>query len=331
MSGLTLVVIVSGLLFVRSINTPDTTPTTSKIYHIGLLQMAPTVATNMDGFKLGMESLGYIEGENVIYTYFDAEGDASVLPDYARQLVELNPDLIFVNTSPATRAIKEATKGTDIPVVYSMVASPLKAGFIDSMRSSGNNLTGTSCAYIDVAPKRLEVLMEIDPTIRKVLIFYRAGDDSGEPCAEQVVAKGNEIGIEVTSITAEKPEDIREYLEGLNPGDFDAIMDPGDSMVSAGLTQWGIDKGIELGAIVFMLAEVETEKGALASYGVDYVDLGRQSAPIAAKVLSGVNPSNIPSEMPRKWLFSINLNTAREIGLDIPENVLNKADIIFDR
>ncbi len=322
-----LAVISIGLFLFRPSETP---PIESEVYHIGLLQMAPTVATNMDGFRAGMEALGYLEGENVTYTYLDAEGDVSLLDEYARRLVELGPDLIFVNTSPATRAIKEATKGTDIPVVYSMVADPLGAGFIETMRSSGNNLVGTSCAYIDVAPKRLEVLMEIDPTIERVLIFYRPADDSGRPCAERIVAKGEEIGIEVISVPVEKKEEIRDHLTALSPGDVDAIMDPGDSMVSAALTEWGIDRGIELKAIVFMLAEIEAQKGALASYGVDYVDLGRQSAPIAGKILSGVKPSNIPSEMPRKWLFSVNLETAAKIGLEIPESVINRADIIIE-
>ena len=281
-----------------------------KVYHVGLLQMAPTVAENMDGFKIGMAELGLKEGINIKYTYRDAEGDLEKLEKYAQELVALKPDLIFVNTSPATAIIKKATEGTDIPVVFSMVADPLRAGFIKTIESSGNNLTGTGCAYIAIAPKRLEILKEINPDAKKVLIFYRPQDLSGGPATESILEKAPEIGIKVMSVPIEKKEDIRDYLATLKPGEIDAIMDPADSMVTAGLTEWGISKANELKVPLMMLSKGECEKGALACFGVDYIDLGRQSSLMANQILMGIEPTNIPTESPRKFLFVINLKTA---------------------
>jgi putative ABC transport system substrate-binding protein len=300
-----------------------------KTYHIGLLQMAPTVAENMDGFKIGMEELGFKEGENVKYTYRDAEGDLQKLDEYADELVNMEPDLIFVNTSPAAGAIKEATRGTGIPVVFSMVADPLGAGLIETIERSGNNLTGTSCAYIEIAPKRLEVLKEIDPNIEKVLIFYRPEDKSGGPATQKILEAAPEIGVEIVDVPIATKEDIKNYLDGLNPEEVDAIMDPADSMATAGLMEWGVIKAKELKIPLLMLSKGECEKGALASFGVDYIDLGKQSALIANQVLMGVAPTNIPTEMPRKFFFAFNLDTAQSIGLEVSNKILDQTDLVI--
>ena len=300
-----------------------------KVYLVGLLQMAPTVAGNMNGFKIGMRELGFEEGVNIKYEYRDANGDLKKLKEYAKELVALKPDMIFVNTSPGTAAAKEATKGTGIPVVFSVVADPLGAGFVKSIKSSGNNLTGTSCDYIDIAPKRLALLKEIDPAIKNVLVFYRPEDKSGAPATKKILAAASSLGLRIIAVPIEAKSDIKNYLENIKEGDVDAIMDPADSMVTAGLMEWGIKKTRELKIPLFSLSKEECQKGALASFGVDYVDLGEQSALIANQVLSGILPSDIPIESPRKFLFAINLKTAKKIGLSIPKQILQEADLII--
>ncbi len=324
--GIIVVVFVCGIIFWQL---TQPLPEKPRVYRIGLLQMAPTVAENMEGFKIGMEELGYIEGKNVIYTYRDAEGDLSKLEEYAQELVRMQPDLIFVNTSPATKIIKEKTAGTAIPVVFSMVADAVRAGFISSMRSSENNLTGTICAYIDIAAKRLSLLKEIDPKIKKVLIFYRPEDLSGGPATQKILEAAPEIGVEIVLVAISKKEEVKDYLDKLKPGEVDAIMDPADSMVTAALTEWGIEKAKELKIPLMMLSKGECEKGALACFGVDYIDLGKQSALIANQVLKGIKPTNIPTETPRKFLFVVNLKTAQAINLEVSAEVLNKTDIII--
>lgn len=321
------ILIVGGIFWwQQSIKKPVEEP---EIYHIGLLQMAPTVAENMEGFKVGMTELGLKEGVDIRYSYRDAGGDLDKLDQYAVELVGMKPDLIFVNTSPATAAIKKATEGTGIPVVFSMVADPLGAGFVESIERSGNNLTGTSCAYIDIAPKRLTFLKELDPTIEKVLIFYRPEDKSGGPATQKILEVAPEINVEIVDVPITAKEDIKNYLDNLGSGEVDAIMDPADSMATAGLMEWGVAKAKELEVPLLMLSKGECEKGALASFGVDYIDLGRQSALIANQVLMGIAPTNIPTEMPRKFLFALNLDTARSIGLEVSDEILDQADLII--
>ncbi|MCU0679115.1 MAG: ABC transporter substrate-binding protein [Planctomycetes bacterium] len=298
-----------------------------KVYRVGLLQFAPVVSQNMDGFKAGLEELGYREGKNIKYFYRDAQGDLKVLDEYAAELVALKPDMIFVNTSPATLAIKKATAGTSIPVVFSMVADPLGAGIVASIKSSGNNLAGTSCAYVDVAPKRLEVLSEVAPQAKKILVFYRPEDKSAGPCAAKLIDKAPELGLEILPYEISQKEDIEAYLQTLQPGDIDAIMDPADSMVTAAVETL-VDYSIKLKVPYMALSKGEVEQGATMGYAVDYIDLGKQSSLIANQVLNGIAPADIPIEMPRRWYFAVNLPSAQAIGLDVPETVLQKADFV---
>jgi len=299
----------------------------TKIFKVGLLQFAPIVSQNMDGFKIGMAELGYKEGVNIRYTYRDAEGNMDNLKKYAKELVDLKPDLIFVNTSPATKALLDLTANTTLPVVFSMVADPLAAGFVKSVESSGNNLTGTSCAYVEIAPKRLEILKEVAPNVKRVMVFYRPADLSGNACTEKIIAKAPELGMEIIAVPIAKKEDVEAKLKTLKPGEVDALMDPGDSMVSS-VMDVIVSYSNALKIPYMALSKGEVVKGATIGYAVDYEDLGKQTALIANQVLSGVNSSDIPFEMPRRWFFSLNLASAAKIGLVIPAAVLEKADLV---
>ncbi len=301
--------------------------TEKKVFRVGLLQMAPIVSQNMDGFKAGMVELGYKEGDNIEYIYRDAQGDLEKLKVFAKELVELKPDMIFVNTSPATLAIKESTKESNIPVVFSMVADPIGAGVVKGVASSENNLTGTSCAYIEIAPKRIEILKEADPTIKKVLVLYRAEDKSAGPCTDKIVAKGKELGLDIIPFKIAKKEDIENKLKDLKSGEVDAVMDPGDSMVSAAMDV--IAKYSKEKKFVYMaLSKGEVDAGATLGYAVDYFDLGKQTSLIANQILSGIKPQDIPFEQPRRWFFAVNQKMAKEIGITIPQDVVEKADYV---
>jgi len=300
----------------------------TKIYHIGLLQMASTVNANIDGFKAGMGVLGYKERENVFYDYKNAEGDVEKLKEYAKYFVDNKVDLIFANTSPATQAAKEATKDTAIPVVFSMVADPVGAGFVASIQSSGNNLSGTSCAYIDIASKRLEALKAISHGIKKVLVFYRPGDKSGEPSTGEIKKAAKKLDIEIIDKPVSKLDEIKQILSKIQPGEIDAIMDPADSMVTASVDSL-VEESLRLKVPLMILSDREAEKGALITYGVDYFDLGNQSAALADKILQGVRATEIPTQMPRIFRIVINLKTASQIGLVVPGGIINRADRVI--
>ena len=297
-------------------------------YKIGLLQMAPIVSQNMDGFRAGLTELGYKEGKNITYIYRDANGDLEKLKAYAQELVALKPDLIFVNTSPSALAVKEATKDSNLPVVFSMVADPIGAGVVASKESSGNNFTGTSCAYIDIAPKRLEFLHTILPEAKKILVPFRREDKSAGPCTDRIVEVGKKYELEILPVEIKAKEDIEKILENLSLEQADAIMDPGDSMVSS-MAERIAKRSLEVKVPYFALSKGEVEKGALAGYAVDYFDLGKQTAIMASQVLSGTDPSDIPFERPRRWSFAVNTKTMEALGLTIPPIIMEEADYLI--
>lgn len=300
-----------------------------KKFKVGLLQFAPIVSQNMDGFKAGLKELGYQEGTDIEYIYRDAQGDLDAVKRFADELAHMKLDLIFANTSPATAAIKEATADTGVPVVFSMVADPIGAKFVQNVVSSGNNLTGTSCAYIEIAAKRLEILHEAAPLAKKVLVFYRPADLSAGPCTDRIISKAPELGMEIINFPISQKEDIEAKLSSLKPGEIDAIMDPGDSMVSSVMGTI-VKYSLALKVPYMALSKGEVEGGATIGYAVDYLDLGKQSSLIANQVLTGIKPSDIPFELPRKWFFAINQDSAQKIGLVIPNNVLEKADLVIE-
>ncbi len=298
-----------------------------KQYRIGLLQMAPIVSQNMDGFRAGLAELGYQEGKNIIYIYRDANGDLEKLKTYAEELVALKPDLIFVNTSPSALAVKEATakNNSTLPVIFSMVADPVGAGIVASQESSGNNFTGTSCAYIEIAPKRLEFMRKVLPEAKKVLIPFRKEDKSAGPCTERIIEAGKKMGLEIIPQEIKSKDDVERILVDLDISKYDVIMDPGDSMVSA-MAERIAGRSLETKVPYFALSRGEVEKGALAGYAVDYFDLGKQTSMIAHQVLSGTHPKDIPFERPRKWFFSLNLKVAEIMSIEIAPELAEEAD-----
>ncbi len=296
-------------------------------YRIGLLQMAPIVSQNMDGFRSGMADLGYKEGQDVTYFYRDANGDLERLKAYAQEMANLDLNAIFVNTSPSALAIKEATKDKKVPVIFSMVADPIGAGIVANQQSSENNFTGTSCAYIEIAPKRLEFLKKVLPDAKKVLLPFRKEDKSAGPATEKILAAAGQFGLEIIPVAISSKEDIEKILADLNKESADVIMDPGDSMVSS-MAEKIARRSLEVGVPYFALSKGEVEKGALAGYAVDYFDLGKQTSLIASQVLSGTEPKDIPFERPRKWFFSVNLRSAEAFGLAIDPIVLEEADLV---
>ena len=325
---LVVIFLVAAGLIVFYLTQPANKTVSGKVYEIGLLQMASTINANMDGFKEGMRGLGYEEGKNVNYHYYNAEGNTQLVGEYAKKLVEANMDLIFTNSSPAAQAAKNATAASTIPVVFSMVADPVGAGFVASIQSSQNNLTGTSCAYIDIAPKRLEVLKQADPSVKKVMVFYRPGDKSGEPAAEKIKSAGEKLDIQVLLKPVTKTDEIKSILNKLTPGEVDALMDPADSMVTASVDSL-VQAALRLKVPLMMMSDLEAEKGALVTYGVDYFDLGKQSARLAAKVLGGNKPSEIPIEMPRMFRMVVNMKTAEAIGLTPSADILSRANRVI--
>ncbi len=307
---------------------------------IGIVGHLPIMDPVYKGFVEVMGELGYVEGKDVVYEYLRAEGDVSKLPEFTRRFVNERVDIIMPTSLTSTKAVLKTVEemgGTDIPIVFTNVNNPVEQGIVASFLSSGNNLTGVVTDFSNAVPKKLEFLKMIDPSIKKVAIFPAKFSD---PAADFMFAKIREeapkFDITLVEYYLNQPPgplglaEIKSVFATIKPGDIDALFQMPGPVVS-------IPPALDL-FITFtkerkipgvFLLDQQTEAGGLFSYGYSMYDVGRQVAPYVDKVLKGARPTDLPLEYQAKnWLY-INLKTAEESGVTIPQSLISIADKVI--
>ena len=292
-------------------------------YRIAVLTTGLSSSLVLEGLREGLAQLGYHEGKNITVMVEDVQGEVASLAGRAAKIVQAKPDLIFsIGTAPTITA-KQAT--TTLPIVFAFVGDPIRSGLVASYASSKNNLTGISTSSGLLSGKRLEILQEISPQIKRVLLLVAAQEGGAEVSFQSQAEVAPKLGIELLRHDVHSKEDIVQTLNALPNGAVDAI-----SLVPSSLVAGNIDllihkaKEARMPLIVHEVSMVE--RGALVSYGADYRLIGIQAAKLVAKVLLGAKPSELPIQTPDKLLLAINLSTARSIGLDIPGLILERTD-----
>jgi putative ABC transport system substrate-binding protein len=295
-----------------------------EIYTIGVVNLSPLQEVTLEGFKEGMAELGYIEDENVIYLYEGATKTIDGLDSVAQDLVEADVDLILSITTPATQAAQRATAGTDIPVVFVPVTDPVGTGLVDSLRHPGGNITGVTFGVQEA--RRLEWLIQVVPTIERVYIPYNPEDRGAVLALETASEAAATLGVEIVTHEASTPEQVAAAFENI-PDDIDAIFFLPDSLVNARKDAW-IERAINLELPTSGPNLAAVEDGHLTTYGIDLAAAARQEAArLADQILQGMKPADLPVET-AEFYSAINLKTAEDIGVDIPDEVLLQADII---
>ncbi len=303
----------------------EKTPKQKKTYTIGILWMNPSTDA-VKGFKDGMREFGYVEGKNVIYLYRNAMGDEEKARIHATELVAKNVDLLFVGSTPCTLIAKDATKGTDIPVLFTVVSDPVGSGIVQGIESSGNNLAGISS--ITEGSKRLELLFDILPNTKRLGVIYNPNDKSPQKTVAQFREVLENTNIELTEAYIQSPEEVEGAVRSLI-GRVDVIMVPPDSMVMANpgpIIKASYEHGIPLG----MPNRRGVEAGGLFAISSDHYELGKRVAKMADRVLKGTKPRDLPLEFPYNYIISINLKTAEKLNITIPQSVLKRADYIVE-
>jgi putative ABC transport system substrate-binding protein len=299
----------------------------SNHYRVGVLFSRVPFDLAVEGLREGLAQLGYHEGENLTFMIEDAQGDVPGLAGRAAKIVEAKPDVVFTIATAPTAAAKEAT--TTLPIVFAVVADPLRSGLIASYASSRNNLTGVSNYAAPLSGKRLEILQEIAPGIRRVLTLVAPQESVAEVSFQFLAELAPKLGIELLRRDVASREEIRQTLKALPKGAVDAIYHIPSSLVGAHIDLL-IHKAMEDGIPLAVHEDSMVEQGALISYGANIRLLGMQAAKLVAKVLKGVKPAEIPVQMPEKLTLAINLSTAKAIGLNIPRSILERTDRIVE-
>ncbi len=296
-------------------------------YRIAVLTPGRGFNLALEGFREGLAQLGYHEGKDIALIVEDVQGEVASLAGRAASLVEAKPDVIFTVGTAAAIAAKQAT--TMLPIVFTFVADPLRSGLIASYASSQNNVTGVSTYAGQLSGKRLEILQEIVPGIKRVLVPVAPRESASEVSFQFLAEAASKLGIELLRQDVTSKEEIEQRLNALPRGAVQAIYYVPSNLVGTHL-EILIHKAKE---DMLPLAAAEhsmVERGALFSYGAELRQLGRQAAKLVVKVMKGAKPSEMPIQTPEQLLLTINLTTAKAIGLNIPRSILERAERVVE-
>jgi len=233
---------------------------------------------------------------------------------------------VIVTAGGAVPAAKQAT--SVIPIVFAVAADPLGSGFVASLARPGGNVTGLSLQQTDAGGKRLELLHEVVPELRRLAIMGNVGYRGSVLEMSEVEETAHTLGLAVIKSEIRRAEDITAAIEALK-GHADALYVVGDPLTDA--NRIGINT-LSLGARLpaMYIAKEYVEAGGLISYGPNYPDLFRRAADLVNKILRGAKPADLPVEQPTKFDLAINLTTAKALGLTIPSTLLARADEVIE-
>jgi putative ABC transport system substrate-binding protein len=280
----------------------------------------------VEGLRERLKELGYIEGTHVVFDAPEAQGDWKVLEKAAERFARERVDLLYSVTTGATKIAQRATN--EIPIVFNVVGDPVKFGFIRSLANPGGNLTGLSNISLELSGRRLEVLKELVPHARRILAPYNPEYEFAVKALAVAKEAAPKIGVELVEVHVKHVAEIEALLKGLKPGEYDGIYVPPDAnLMSRPGPLFELARGKRLPTIVH--EEGLVRLGALASYGTNFHQMGRQAAPYVVKILKGTKPQDLPVERPSKIDLIINLKTAHAIGLTVPKDILLQADEVI--
>jgi putative ABC transport system substrate-binding protein len=277
-------------------------------------------------FVRRLHELGWIDGSTVKIEYRWAEGHAERLSAFAAELVRLKVSVIVTSATPPTIAAKQAT--SVIPIVFAASGDPVGAGLVASLARPGGNVTGMSIQSIDVVSKRVELLHDVVPNLRRLAVLTNESNPVIRREAEEVQAAAHALGVEVAPLDVRRADDIAPAFAALD-SHADALYVTIDPLFFTNKL------AISALALKARLPDVhslreEVVAGGLLSYGASFPDLFRRAAELVDKVLRGTKPADIPVEQPTKFDLVINLKTAKALGLTIPDKLLAIANDVVE-
>jgi putative ABC transport system substrate-binding protein len=299
---------------------------TRKVPLVGYLSPGFPNAQTVEAFREGLRALGYIEGKNIVVEYRYAEGKGDLLSDLAASLVSLNVDVIVVSGGDATLAAKNATR--TIPIVMGAASDPVGSGLVASLSHPGGNITGLTLINPDVSGKRLELIKETIPKVTRIAALLYRANPAATLILEETQNAAQSLGLKLQVLEVRRLDELENAFGLAKKGRSEAI----NVLASAFFTTQRKEI-VQLAARAMLPAmyvhQDFVEAGGLISYGANQIDLFRRSATYVDKILKGAKPADLPVEQPTKFELAINLKTAKQIGVTIPQFVLFRADKVI--
>jgi putative tryptophan/tyrosine transport system substrate-binding protein len=300
-----------------------------KIPRIGFLgaQSADSYASQLEGFRLGLRDLGYVEGTTIVIEYRWAEGKYERLRELVAELIRSNVDVIVTHGTPGALAAKQAT--TAIPIVVTLLGDPVASGIIASLARPEGNITGQSFFSPELAAKRIELLKELMPQMTRVAVLMNPGNPvviGAELQAMQITAQS--LKVELQQVLVSGPNEFNSAFERMQQGSVAAVAVSDDSMFIANM------RAIAAMATTRRFLSIGNKEfaqaGGLMGYGIDFFATYRRAAVFVDRILKGGKPADIPIEQATKFNVVINLKTAKALGLEVPATVLARADEVIE-
>ena len=317
------------LLTIATAGPPSDAQQATGIPKIGLLATTTqgSLAHLIAAFREGLRELGYIERKTVLLEVRLAEGAVERLPELARELVALKPDVIVATNDIAIASVRRHTQ--TIPIVMVLSSDPAGAGFVASLARPGGNVTGLSTLSPETSGKRLELLREIIPGLSRVAFLWSPDSRGNLLDYKETEAAARSLHMELQSVELFRGEDLERAFSVTTKGRAQALIVPvGNPITVARRDQVASFARRSRLPSIFGAREY-VDDGGLMSNGPSTADMFRRAATYVDKVLKGAKPADLPVEQPTKFELVINLKTAKALGLTIPPSLLRRADHVI--
>ena len=296
-----------------------------KVYRVGIVTLGFLLPEQTEAFRQGIRDLGYVEGRDLVIDSRFAEGKLDRLSDLVAELLRLKPDVMVSNSTEAIQLIRDSSKST--PVVMSSISDPLGSGLVASLAHPGGNITGLSLYSTELAGKRLELIKEAIPRVRHVALLLLRNHPPTRLLIPEMESAARAMKITVKPVEIATPDEYEKAISTI-------VRSRAGAMFVQNNTVFSPYRAITSLASKHRLATMGTAMGfvtggGLMGYGPNATPMWRRSASFVDKILKGTKPADLPVEQPTQFEFGINLKTAKQIGLTIPQSVLYRADKVI--
>jgi putative tryptophan/tyrosine transport system substrate-binding protein len=298
-----------------------------KVPSVGVLLTSPLTSPHYQAFRQGLRDLGYIEGQNIAVLAKSGEGDTNRFPDFARELVRLNVNVMVAGGDQGLRAAKEATGTMPIPIV-ALACDPLDS-LVASIARPGGKATGLTCISAELAGKRLQLLKELLSPLTRVAILYNPEDRNKPWEYKQSQEAADKLKLTLRAYEARSSIELDEAFTRIVADHMQALIIFADNLTTAHQKKLADLALANKLPAMFGFREF-TEMGGLISYGASLTAMWRRGALYVDRVLRGSNPGDLPIEQPTRFELVVNPKTAKALGLEIPPNILARADEVIE-
>jgi putative ABC transport system substrate-binding protein len=301
----------------------------AKMVRIGYLGFGTAAASapRVEGMRVGLRDLGYVEGKNFLFEFRWAER-VELLHQMAAELAHMNVDVIFAMSSTEVEPARQATK--TIPIVFATHADPVGLGHVASLPRPGGNITGLADLQPDLAAKRLAIFKDALPHATRFGVLWSATAPSYAPVLQAVESASQNLGVGLQMIQVAAAEEFEEALATMARERNDGVFVVASSLMTRSHPALLAELALKYRLPTIHGSRENVVAGGLMSYAPDHVDLTRRAATYIDKTLKGIKPADLPVEQASKYQLVINLKTAKALGLDLPWQLQQLADEVIE-